>query len=146
MRLLTPTPALLTAFVLTACSTVQESSIRPCPPGAGDPQAEGARDLATRPGVVPPRPADPEAAVALLEREYPEDLRAVGLGGTVRLLVHVDAYGRVLEAQIEEGSGLPLLDDAAIAVAEALEFRPGRRGDCTVPVWVRMPIEFDSGD
>jgi len=116
------------------------------------------------PDLPPPPPADPARAVegggifgvyqvepslrnpvevqrALL-REYPPVLRDAGIGGTVPLLVHIDALGNVLESRVDGTSGMASLDEAALRVADVFRFRPALNRDRPVEVWIRLPVTF----
>ena len=89
-----------------------------------------------------PSVANPEALRSALERAYPGILRDAGIGGTVGLLVRIDAHGRVLEAKIGHSSGYRALDDAALRVSGILRFHPALNRDTPVSVWVRIPVTF----
>ena len=69
-----------------------------------------------------PRVEADYAAVLLawLERhkEYPRPARRRGQEGVVLLYVLIDREGRVLQSRIEESSGYPLLDNAALDMLE----------------------------
>ncbi len=78
----------------------------------------------------------------LLERRYPPSERDAGIGGAVTLFLYVDEAGRVLETRLHESSGVAALDEAALAVAAAMQFRPAQYRGRSVPVWVAQRIEF----
>ena len=113
--------------------------------------------------VPPPRPAqevDPRAAPtftpftvapSILNREevveamreaYPPLLKDAGVGGTARIYFFIEADGAVSRTIIDQSSGHPALDEAAIAVAEVYRFTPARLREEPVPVWVSFPITF----
>jgi protein TonB len=77
-----------------------------------------------------------------LEREYPPLLRDAGIGGTVQVWFFIDEEGRVQRTQVNESSGHKALDDAAITVANIIEFTPALNRDKRVPVWISLPITF----
>lgn len=79
-----------------------------------------------------------------LQREYPAVLRDAGIGGQVGLLVYIDEEGVVQEARVEESSGHPQLDAAALRAVESFQFRPAMNLDRTVPVWIALPVTFQS--
>jgi len=79
-----------------------------------------------------------------LEREYPQILRDAGLGGTVRVWFFIDEAGNVVRTQIKESSGYASLDDAALKVADIIEFTPALNRDKRVPVWIALPITFQT--
>lgn len=75
--------------------------------------------------------------------EYPEQLRADGVGGTVRLRLLIDTEGIPEEVRLLDSSGYPQLDAAATRVAIFLRFSPAINGDGEpVNVWVSFPISF----
>jgi len=43
---------------------------------------------------------------------------------------------------INDSSGHLALDDAALRVADAIEFTPALNRDKLVPVWISLPITF----
>lgn len=98
------------------------------------------------PFVVIPAFQNREEVVATLVRDYPADLREAGSGGTVNIWFFVDEEGTVQRTLINETSGLRALDDAAIRVANIIEFLPALNRDQPRPVWVSLPIEFLIGD
>ena len=53
---------------------------------------------------------------------YPEEAKAAGVRGTVRLELLIGTDGKVLDARVIDS--IPLLDAAAIAAARQWEFRP----------------------
>ena len=91
---------------------------------------------------VPPRLLNPNEVYEALYRAYPAPLRDAGIGGIVRLRIHVDAEGRPVEALVDEGSGYRQLDDIAVRLIDAMRFSPAMNRDRRVPVWVQIPIEF----
>jgi TonB family protein len=87
----------------------------------------------------PPRLRDPRAAAQHLRRNYPEDLRLLGIGGTVRVSVRLNREGTVDSVQVTSGSGIPSLDRAARNAARGLEFtRPANA------ISVEVPLTFES--
>jgi periplasmic protein TonB len=77
-----------------------------------------------------------------LERNYPPLLRDAGIGGTVNVWFYIDESGRVRQTRLVTSSGQSQLDDAALRVAEVMEFSPALNRDRRVPVWVQLPIVF----
>ena len=90
-----------------------------------------------------PRLLNGDAVTEAIEREYPPELRADGVGGVVRLRLLVGTDGVPREARILEGSGLPRLDQAAMRVAQVVRFEPATGHDGRpVEVWAAFPIVF----
>ncbi|HEY8377893.1 MAG TPA: energy transducer TonB [Nannocystis sp.] len=73
---------------------------------------------------------------------YPVGLWDDGVESEVLLLVRVDEEGAVDSVAVERTSGHAEFDSAAIAGARGLRFRPGRKGDQRVSLWVRLPVKF----
>jgi len=87
-----------------------------------------------------------DEVVAALEREYPPLLKDAGIGGTVQVWLFIDEGARVVRVQVNESSGHKALDDAAIQVANVIEFTPALNRDQGRPVWISLPIEFTTSD
>jgi protein TonB len=77
-----------------------------------------------------------------LQREYPSLLRDAGVGGSVEVWIFLDEQGSVQNVQVNATSGQKTLDDAALRVAQIMEFSPAMNRDKPVPVWVKIPITF----
>ncbi|MFZ5765778.1 MAG: energy transducer TonB [Thermodesulfobacteriota bacterium] len=73
---------------------------------------------------------------------YPPLARQRGLTGTVEIDVLVSPHGRAAEIRLVRSSGHALLDRAALDALRQWRFVPGRRGNETVAMWVRIPIRF----
>jgi TonB family protein len=83
----------------------------------------------------------PEIARAM-EENYPPLLRDAGIGGTVTVWFFIDEEGVTQRTLINDSSGHLALDDAALRVADAIEFTPALNRDKRVPVWISLPITF----
>jgi TonB family protein len=88
---------------------------------------------------LPPPPASEEVR-RTLEREYPPILREAGLGGVVMVWFFIDEEGSVVRTLVHQSSGLEGLDEAALKVAEVIQFTPALNRDQRVPVWISLPI------
>jgi periplasmic protein TonB len=75
-------------------------------------------------------------------RNYPPLLRDAGIGGTPVVWFFIDENGRVVRTQLSRSSGYPALDEAAINVAQVMQFSPALNRDRRVQVWVEIPIVF----
>ena len=79
-----------------------------------------------------------------LEDLYPPLLRDAGIGGAVEVWVFIDVVGSVVESQVRSSSGHEALDRAALNVADIIEFSPALNGEVEVPVWISIPVAFNS--
>jgi len=115
----------------------------PPPPTSG-----GGQDLMAAPQYTPmtvsPILQNRSAVQRALERNYPAMLRDAGIGGTPTVWFFVDENGRVLRTLLNTSSGHDALDNAAINVAQVMEFSPALNRDQKVPVWVSIPIVFQA--
>jgi periplasmic protein TonB len=111
------------------------------PPPAGD------QDLSAAPVFTPMtvRPAltNTRTVQQALMRHYPPLLRDAGIGGTVQVWFFIDENGRVRNTRINQTSGYDAFDQAALRVADIMEFSPAYNRDQRVPVWVSLPITFE---
>jgi len=74
--------------------------------------------------------------------EYPPRARHMGIEGTTVLRALVGETGDTLELIVWQGSGMRLLDEAALAAARQWRFEPARRGDRLLTAWVEVPVRF----
>ncbi|MBI4520461.1 MAG: energy transducer TonB [Gemmatimonadetes bacterium] len=105
-------------------------------------------DIAAAPRFTPftvrPELKNREDVARALERLYPPLLRDSGIGGTVVVWVFIDEEGRVVRAQVNQTSNLEPLDQAALAVADVMEFSPAMNRENRVRVWIQIPITFQT--
>jgi protein TonB len=73
---------------------------------------------------------------------YPEIARQRGYQGIVMLEVLINQEGKVDEILLFQSSGHIILDRAAIASVTNWVFEPGKKGDETVKMRVKVPIRF----
>ena len=83
-----------------------------------------------------------EEVLRALTNEYPTLLREAGIGGNVQVWFFIDEEGVTRRTLINDSSGHLALDDAALRVADAVEFTPALNGEKPVPVWISLPITF----
>lgn len=106
----------------------------------------GVQDLRAGPTFTPftvaPSLLNREEVGRSMTAEYPEEFRSAGVGGTVRVFFLIDADGNVARAVVDQSSGTPALDEAALRVAAVYRFKPALNRDTPVPVWVSFPIIF----
>jgi TonB family protein len=94
------------------------------------------------PFTVAPSILNRYEVIAAMEREYPADLRELGIGGTVRVYFLIDENGEVTRTILDRSSGNTALDEAALRAAGTYRFSPALNKDKKVPVWVSFPITF----
>lgn len=73
--------------------------------------------------------------------DYPPELRAQGVEGTVLVEVDIDASGAVVEARLKRPTGLAF-DEAALKAIRASAYHPARRGSEAVAIRVTIPVKF----
>ena len=94
------------------------------------------------PFTAAPSITNGEEVVGAMQEAYPPLLREAGIGGRVLVYFFIEADGEVTEVRINESSGHPALDDAALRVADVYHFTPALNHEERVPVWVTFPITF----
>ena len=140
------TPVIATAEInediTIAPTTFEENPVEDLPP----PPSEVSTDIAAAPTFTPytvrPDIKNRAAVARAMEREYPPLLRDAGIGGTVNVWFFIDEEGKVVRNLVNESSGHKALDDAALKVADIIEFTPALNRDKRVPVWISLPITF----
>ena len=140
------TPVIATAEInediTIAPTTFEENPVEDLPP----PPSEVSTDIAAAPTFTPytvrPDIKNRAAVARAMEREYPPLLRDAGIGGTVNVWFFIDEEGSVVRNLVNESSGHKALDDAALKVADIIEFTPALNRDKRVPVWISLPITF----
>ncbi len=68
---------------------------------------------------------------------YPAEAIAQGLQGQVDVLLIIDETGKVTAARVEQGSGHPILDEAALRAVRSLQSLPA-----DAPRQVVLPVRF----
>ena len=109
---------------------------------AGDAEVDIAAAPVFTPYTVKPDYINGPEVMRALDREYPPLLRDAGIGGTALVWFFIDETGVVRNRQIQESSGHPALDEAALRVAPVFRFTPALNRDRAVPAWVQLPITF----
>jgi len=104
--------------------------------------------LMTLPDAPPPAEGEkdlpPVALNAQTPVEYPPALFDQGIEGTVILRLYADSSGALVadSTRVQESSGYPALDSAAMAAAPSLRFAPARRNGAPVAASFLQPIYF----
>lgn len=111
----------------------------PTPAATGD---DLAGFQAFTPSMVRPEFRNRSAIENALVRYYPAHLRDAGIGGTVNVNFWIDETGRVVKYEIAKSSGYEAFDEAAVRVADIMEFSPAMNRDQRVRVVVTFPITF----
>jgi TonB family protein len=91
------------------------------------------------------RPDEPPVVVnKSLPFRYPAQLYARKVQGNVTLRLYVDRDGRVRadSTRVEESSGFPPLDSAAVVGSEELQFVPAKQRGEPIGVVVLFPVYF----
>ncbi len=131
--------------ITIAETTFEDNPIENLPP---PPTASASEDISAAPRFTPftvrPELKNRSEIARALERNYPPLLRDAGIGGETLVWFFIDENGRVQKTQINKSSGYDALDQAALTVAEQMQFSPALNRDKKVPVWVAIPIVFSS--
>jgi protein TonB len=130
--------------ITIAPTTFEDNPVEDLPP----PPEEAAVDISAAPTFTPftvrPEVKNRADVARALEREYPPLLRDAGIGGTVNVWFFINEQGAVERTQVQESSGHTALDNAALKVADIIEFTPALNRDRQVAVWIALPITFQT--
>lgn len=74
---------------------------------------------------------------------YPPSEMRSGIGGTVTLIISIDATGAVLDVEVQHTSGNRNLDRSAIKAAGKWRFNPEVRNGQKVASRVIVPVTFE---
>jgi len=138
----TPAPA-VTEAVPVAPPPLQ-TPVPEAPPEP-QPEATAAADDQAAPVPAPPPVAPPRFDADYLDNPapaYPSLSRRLREEGTVRLRVYVERDGAPGQLEVQQSSGYPRLDAAALTTVKRWRFVPARRGEAAVAGWVIVPISF----
>ena len=136
----TPTPTPVTPLSPTVEQTevAPESVASPADP----PSTSGVTEPIRLPALTFPVVEDLARVEALILRRYPVGLQRAGVGGSVGLMLSVDADGSVDLVTLQESSGVPELARVALQVASSVRFDPATRRGQPVGSLVDFPIVF----
>ena len=106
--------------------------------------AKDANDETARASEEAKRPKLTKAPALLQEvpAQYPPELFATGVTGTVELLITIDENGDVIEADIKVGSGHDAFDTAAQEALFQFKFSPAHIDDKPAPVQIIYRYAF----
>lgn len=131
--------------ITIAPTTFQDNPVEALPP---PPTETTTTDLSEAPTFTPftvkPGVKNRDELTRAMEREYPPLLRDAGIGGTVLVHFFIDEEGVVQNALVAESSGHTALDEAALKIAPIIRFTPALNRDKRVPVWIQLPITFNT--
>ena len=74
--------------------------------------------------------------------EYPAEIKAAGIGGTVVVKSFIDSSGEVVKVGILESSGSEQLDRAALEAARKSKFKPALKNGQPVATWISHKMVF----
>ena len=130
--------------ITIAPTTFEDNPVEELPP----PPDEEAVDISAAPTFTPftvrPDLLNQREVERALEREYPPILRDAGIGGTVQVHFFIDEEGMVQRTLVAQTSGHASLDEAALRVANVFRFSPALNLDKIVPVWIAIPVTFQT--
>lgn len=104
----------------------------------------GAASAQTPPGTNTDQSKGPVIVHALQARYPPQAIRNRHQG-IANVLVTVDADGHAVSARIQQSSGYPELDKAAIEAALKSQYLPYLKNDIPTKSTLTLPITFDAG-
>jgi protein TonB len=139
--------AVISEDITIASTTFADNPVENLPPPPSASTSAGSRDDLARAPTFTPMTVRPElknatAVQAALVRNYPPLLRDAGIGGQPIVWFFIDESGHVIKTQLSKPSGYQALDEAALKVADIMQFSPAFNRDKKVPVWVEIPIVF----
>ncbi|MGH7444422.1 MAG: TonB family protein [Longimicrobiales bacterium] len=136
-------------FLLAVCARDPMSSVDPMESAgvaeaAAVPTSETAVSDAPvfTPYTIAPELTNREEVSTALEANYPPLLREAGIGGSAIVWLLINENGDVQRSIIKNATGHDALDQAALHVANTMEFTPAMNRDQQVAVWVALPIRF----
>jgi len=134
--------AVIEEDITIAPTTFEDNPVEDLPPPPDATETDVSAAPTFTPFTVRPDLKNTNEVRRALEREYPPLMRDAGIGGTVNVWFFINEEGRVLRNQVQQSSGHKALDDAALKVADIMEFTPALNRDKRVQVWVAFPITF----
>jgi TonB family protein len=143
-------PVLSTDINIAEDITIGEVTFSENPVGDLPPPPSGRGvDVSDQPTFTPfevrPELRNRAAFGQALERRYPPMLKDAGIGGTVVLWVFITETGAVQNTRVVESSGYEQLDNVAeTLMREIAQFSPALNRDTQVPVWIQMPVTFQT--
>jgi protein TonB len=134
------------ALVVAACATL-DGPTAPAPADLASTALQGTL-CAAEPVFTPyeraPEVLNVEEVRQALVREYPPVIRNAGIGGRTIMWICVTEMGDVANVLVNQPSGVPQLDEAALRVARVFEFTAAINQDRNVAVWISIPMTFQT--
>ena len=88
--------------------------------------------------ITPPKP------IAWVFPEYPKEEKKKGVQGVVKLSIHIDDKGKVVEVVVlDNTTNSEKCAQAAVDAAYGSRFRPAKEGNRAVQFWITQPYRFD---
>ena len=88
------------------------------------------------PNIIPP------VLLNKPEITYPKEAQNKGIEGVVNIYVYIDDSGNVRDSRIVNSSNYYLLDEAAKAYVMQMKFKPARRENKTIGIWLSYKINY----
>ena len=135
------------SVILSAAKDLSIASLLLVPVMAGcERKDDGTMRLVDRSAPTPVSPAEepPVAINPVSPVRYPLALLEQGIEGQVLLRLYVDSAGRVIpdSTRIEESSGYPALDSAALVGSPELRFSPALHQGRPIAAPFIQPVQF----
>lgn len=108
------------------------------------PDSEGSEVVPQAAQMVRPQLVNRDEVVEAISSRYPPNLRDAGIGGSAKVQMYIYESGNTLRAVVAESSGHAALDRIALQIAYDARFSPARNRGTVTPVWVSLPITFES--
>jgi TonB family protein len=128
--------------ITIAPTTFESNPVENLPPPPTPAGGEMSDFVAFAPSMVRPEFRNRGAIESALVRYYPAHLRDAGIGGTVHVNFWIDETGKVVKYEVAQASGYEAFDQAAVRVADIMQFSPAMNRNQAVRVVVTFPITF----
>lgn len=120
-----------------------ERTVRAEKVGMGERAAEVEKLPLPGPKVEAPLPLIPPAVTFKVLPSYPLTALEKELGGIVILAAYVGQTGQPEKIETKISSGVPELDQAAVASVSQWRFSPAKQGGVAVASWYEIPVRFE---
>lgn len=77
---------------------------------------------------------------------YPAELACAGIAGEVGVILNIGVDGNPKDVRVEDTSGHPVLDQAAVDAIKGWKFQPGTSRGKPAETPLRVPITFKAPD